>query len=395
MLNICMIVYSYYPNDVRVRKEAEALAEKGYSIDIICLKNNGELKEQVINGVHVYRFDMKRQRKGKLTYLWQYFIFIIRSFLMVNLLDLRKKYSIVHIHNMPDILILSGIVQKMKGAKLVLDLHDPMPEVYMTKYSLSSDHIIIKTLKLFERVCVKLADIVLTPNIAFQNLFVSRGCPKDKIHIIMNSPQESIFFKDIQKNANCVIRQDLFDGKHFIIMFHGTIVERHGLDTAVEAMVHLKKHIPNVAFLVFGEGDFVDTFLKLREKHDLTEVIHYYGHVPIEEIVTVIPKIDVGLIPNKLSPFTDLNLPTRIFEYLCLGKPVIVPRTKGILDYFNEEDIYYFESDNPENLCSVILDVHSNEKKRQEIIMRGIRVYRRHTWDNERERLLKLVDNLV
>ena len=54
MLNICMIVYSYYPNDVRVRKEAEALAEKGYSIDIICLKNNGELKEQVINGVYVF-----------------------------------------------------------------------------------------------------------------------------------------------------------------------------------------------------------------------------------------------------------------------------------------------------------------------------------------------------
>lgn len=395
MINICMIVYSYYPADIRVRKEAEALAEKGFSVDIICLMNIGEPKEEVINGVHVHRLNMKRQRKGKLKYLWLYIVFIVRSFLMVNMLDLRNKYKIVHIHNMPDILIFSAIIQKIKGAKIILDLHDPMPEVYMTKYSLSSDHIIIKTLKFLERLCINFSDLVLTPNIAFRDLFMSRGCAENKIHIIMNSPQESIFFQDSKKDAKKVVRQDVINGKKFIVMFHGTIVERHGLDTAVEAFVHLKEQIPGAVFLVFGEGDFVDSFLKLRDKYNLTDFIHYYGHVPIEDIVSVIPMIDVGLIPNKSSPFTDLNLPTRIFEYLCLGKPVIVPRTQGILDYFKEDEIYFFQSDNPTNLSQVILDVYSNHKRKQEIVRKGIAVYRRHTWDGERERLLKIVSNLL
>lgn len=390
-----MIVYSYYPADIRVRKEAEALAEKGFAVDIICLKNDSELKEEVINGVHVYRIHMKRQRKGKLKYLWQYLVFIVRSFFMINILDLRKKYKIVHIHNMPDILIFSAIIQKIKGSKIILDLHDPMPEVYITKYSLNSDHIIIKTLKFLERLCINVSDIVLTPNIAFRDLFKSRGCPENKIHIIMNSPQESIFFKDMKKDAKKVVKQDLLDSKKFIVMFHGTIVERHGLDTAVEALVHLKEQIPSVAFLVFGEGDFVDPFLKLRDKYNLSDIIHYYGHVPIEDIVSVIPVIDVGLIPNKSSPFTDLNLPTRIFEYLCLGKPVIVPRTRGILDYFKDDEIYFFQSDNPTNLSEVILDVYGNHKRRQEMVKKGIAVYRRHTWDTEREHLFKLVYSLL
>jgi len=395
MTNICMIVYSYYPDDIRVRREAEALVEKGLSVDIICLKGDHEEQKEVISGVNAYRLRMQRQRKGKLNYLWKYLMFMIIAFFKVNILDLNKRYKIVHIHNMPDILIFSAIIQKLKGAKIILDLHDPMPEVYMTKYSLNSGHIIIKTLKLLERLSIGFSDMAVTPNIAFRDLFISRGCPENKMQIVMNSPQESVFFQDLKKDVRNVVSQDIIDGKKFIVMFHGTIVERHGLDTAVEAFVHLKEQIPGAVFLVFGEGDFVDPFLKLRDKHNLTDFVHYYGHVPIEDIVSVIPVIDVGLIPNKSSPFTDLNLPTRIFEYLCLGKPVIVPRTQGILDYFKEDEIYFFQADNPTNLSQVILDVYSNHKKKEEIVRKGIAVYRRHTWDRERCRLLKIVSNLL
>jgi len=52
---VAMIVFSYYPADPRPRREAEALVGKGISVDMICLRNIHETKEEVVNGVEVYR----------------------------------------------------------------------------------------------------------------------------------------------------------------------------------------------------------------------------------------------------------------------------------------------------------------------------------------------------
>src|SRR5439155_24815829 len=51
---------------------------------------------------------------------------------------------------------------------------------------------------------------------------------------------------------------------------------------------------------------------------------------------------DVGIIPNRRSIFTEINFPTRIFEYLARGKPVIAPLTTGIGDYFSKDELVVF-----------------------------------------------------
>jgi len=385
-----MIVFSYYPADVRVRREAEALIEEGLSVDVFCLRNYLESKKEIINGVNVYRLPYRRKRGGKIKYSWDYLCFIFISFFALSLCYLYKQYNLVHIHNMPDILIFSALLPRLCGSKIILDMHDPMPEVFMAKYALKENHLIIKFLKLQEKISIKFSDLVMTPNIAFRDLFVSRGCPKSKICIIMNTPQETIFLPFKKK------KNDGFSRKNtkFVIMYHGTISERNGLEIALRAILKIRKRI-NIRFDVYGEGDFTNKFLTLVAKLGLEDLVIYHGHVPIEKIALAIQYTDIGLIPNKPSIHWDNALPTRIFEYLIMEKPVIVPITKGILDYFDNRSLNFFKSGNAHGLAKAILDVYNNPKRSCEVLKRGIEVYKKYRWELQKKYFIEQIKNLL
>ena len=280
---------------------------------------------------------------------------------------------------------------RLMGAKVILDLHDPMPEVYITKYSLEQSHFIIKFIIICERLCISFSNLVITPNIAFRNLFVSRGCHPDKIQVIMNSPEESIFSSDDNVTVNHLNKQE-----DFILMYHGTIVERHGLATALEAINLLRNKIPNIIFNVYGSGDsFVGTFKSLIVEYKLEDIVFYHGQVSLEKIAEIIKTISLGVIPNKSSVFTEINLPTRIFEYLSLSKPVIAPNTIGIRDYFSKYDLYFFKSGEAESLANSIFYVYNALLTEDfEILKSGISIYQQHRWGQEKQKLIKYINIL-
>ncbi|MBI5092963.1 MAG: glycosyltransferase family 4 protein [Candidatus Hydrogenedentes bacterium] len=384
-----MVVFSYYPADPRPRREAEALVDAGMAVDLICLRNEGELSHEVVNGVGVYRLPIQRKRAGKVRYLWEYALFILLAFFKLSALHLRRRYDVAHVHNMPDVLVFSALLPRLTGAKVILDLHDPMPEVYMTKYDIGADHPVIRTLRLFEKWSIAFSHLVLTPNIAFCDLFAARSCESSKVHVIMNSPDLRIFGGRSHAPSSAAA------GAQFVVMFHGTIVERHGLDTALEAAAKLRNAIPELRFEVYGEGDFVERFQEIVRELKLEDIVHYHGRVSLEKIASAIPSINVGLVPNKRSVFTDINLPTRLFEYLCMGKPVIAPKTKGILDYFTEDALPYFDAGDVDSLAAVIQDLHDHPDRVKSYLERGTAIYEAHRWDVQREELIALVAALA
>jgi len=386
---IAMVVFSYYPSDPRVRREAEALAESGMHVDIICLRDRYEKKTEVVNSVRVYRLPIQRSRAGKLSYVFEYASFILLSFMVLSALYACKHYYIVHVHNMPDVLVFCALIPKLFGSKLILDLHDPMPEVYMSKYSIGNNHLVIRLLRFCQNISVGFADLVLTVNEACRKLFISHGCPKEKIHVIMNTPQESIF--DIRDS----VTQSRKHSKEFIVMYHGTIVERNGLGIALKAIARISYKIPNLIFEVYGDGDFTDQFLQLVEDLKLKDVVRYHGRVPAEVIAESIKHIDVGLIPCIASIHWEYAIPTRIFEYLCEGKPVIAPKTRGILDYFDDTAMFFYETGNEESMGRMIFEVNKDRKNCLNVLGKGIMVYQSLKWSIQRKDLINYYGSLI
>ena len=391
---VAVVVFSHYPSDPRPRREAETLAQLGMEVDVISIKQNEDgLGRETFNGVNILRVPIKHRRGGKVAFVFQYVSFILISFFLLAFRSVTRRYCLVHVHNMPDVLVFAGLVPKMCGAKVMLDLHDPMPELMMTIFGLEQQNLSVRLLKKFEKWSIGFSHLVVTPNIAFQKLFGARSCPAGKLQVIMNCPDEDIFqFREVADQSP--VERSM--AKPFVLMYHGALVERHGLDIAVKAFDSVRASIPNVELRIFGRRTpFLDQVMDLVRKLGLEDSVKYMGAKSLEQIVQAIDDCDLGIIPNRRSVFTEMNMPTRIFEYLARAKPVVAPRTLGIQDYFKKDEIIFFEPDNWEDLACKVHYVYSKPRDVNEVIRRGQAVYQGHRWSEERLRFVRVASELM
>jgi len=391
---VAMVLFSIYPMDPRARRAAEALINEGMHVDVICIKKDEEdPKRETVNGVAILRIPLRYYRGTKFQYLFRYSTFILISLVLLAVRSLTRRYDLVYVHNMPDILVLSALIPKVFGAKVILDLRDPMPELMMTIFNLHQDALPVRTLKRLEKWSLQLADLVLTVNLACKKLFASRSCHPEKIQVVMNSPDEKLFGFLPPRSHTSTHHPP---SKPFVIAYHGSLVERNGLDLAVDALPRVRQSVPSVELRIYGlQTRFLERVMESVRAKGLDEVVHYLGPKRTEDLVTAIEECDLGIIPNQRNVFTEINTPVRIFEYLALGKPVIAPRAAGILDYFKNDSLLFFELGNSEDLARKIEYVYFHPSEAVEIVKRGQGVYLAHSWRQERLSFVNLVCELL
>jgi glycosyltransferase involved in cell wall biosynthesis len=281
-------------------------------------------------------------------------------------------------------------VPKLLGARVILDQHDPMPELLMTMTNAGKSAVPVRVIRRLERWSIACVDRVITVNAAMKRLVGSRSCHPDKIDIVMNCPNDTIF--PLHAVAR---RRPRGSYDPFVLMYHGTLVERNGLQVAVNAVERVRWKIPWIELRIYGKRTaYLDTSLRYVSANGLEEWVRYCGPRALEELAAEINNCDVGVIPNICSPFTQINTPTRLFEYLALGKPVIAPFTPGVLDYFKPGTLLFFAPGSAESLAAQIESACVDYDHALLTAVRGQRVYLDHTWPQEREKLVRSVDAL-
>ena len=388
-----MVTYSAFPFDPRPRRAVDVLVAEGATIDLICVGHGNDPRRETLNGVNVLRIPFKHPRRGKFEYAFRYSAFILVSSILFAVRSLVRRYDLVYVHNMPDILVVSSLLPKALGAKVVLDLHDPMPELMMAIFGAGEENSSVRWMKRLEKWSIARADLVVTVNIACQRIFSGRSCPAEKIAVVMNAPDGQIF-------PERTVRMDGVPNraadKPFVIMYHGSLVERNGLDVAIDALVRVKRAIPNVELRVYGTpSPFLDRVMEQARNKGVQDVVRYLGRKQLEDLVPEINSCDLGIIPNHRNAFTDINTPTRMFEYLAMGKPLIAPSTQGIEDYFSKESLLFFEPGNSDDLAQQIEYAYFHPREMMEIMRRGREVYLDHTWERERETLIGRVSGIL
>jgi glycosyltransferase involved in cell wall biosynthesis len=381
-----MVVHSYCPADPRVRREAEALAEAGWGVDVICLRDHGQSLVETIGGVRYVRFPLKRRRGGMLRYVFEYAALLAVGTLAAVSMHGVRRYKVVQAHNMPDFLVFCGLVPWLTGVPVLLDLHDPIPELYMSKFGLAPDSRLIRLLERIEGMSVRFADHALAATGAFRQRLVERGRPPEKITVLLNSPDPRLF-RPRSRNGDAPRRPRL--------LFHGTVTHRSGVDCAVRAAERVRAEGVDLELVVVGDGDFLPEVRRLAGENGRSEWLDVRGPVPLERVPEEIALCDVGIVPNRGGPFTDLALPTRLFEYLSMDRPVIVSHSPAIADLFDGNDLLFFESGNEEDLARVIGEALRDPARREACVQAGGRVAAAHRWDREREVYLSVVESLA
>lgn len=386
-----MVTFSPYPADPRPRRAIEALLDEGMAIDLLCLADDHSPSREQLGLLNVRRIPIKHRRGGAFTYAYCYSAFILICGAILAMRSVLKRYHLAYVHNMPDVLVFCAAVPKLLGAKLILDMHDPMPELMRTIFGLEEDSKSVRSIKYLEKLSMRFTDAVITVNIACRDIFSSRSCRAEKIGVVMNSPDEKIF---PLRPPSCRVNGD---GLHctqdkFVVIYHGSLVERNGLDLAVDALEIVKETIPAIELRVYGQATaFLEQVLESVRSRGLEKHVRYLGPRKLEQLVTDIGECDVGVIPNHRNAFTEINTPTRIFEYLSVGRSVIAPRTKGVVDYFAPGSLVYFEPGDAKDLARQIEYVHAHPEEAEGIVALGQRVYKEHLWAKERATLLDVV----
>lgn len=386
-----MCTFSPYPGDPRPRRAAEALLAEGMVVDLICLADGAAPAREQAGGLTVYRIPIAHTRGGKVRYGVNYALFLLICAVLMTARMVRGRYHLVYVHNMPDVLVFSGLMPKVFGAKVILDQHDPMPELMTTIYELSPESPSVRVLRFLERLSLGFADRVVTVNVACRRMFGGRSCPPEKITVVMNSPDERIFPYQAAEVAPAQAA-----GRPFVVMYHGSLVERNGLDLAVGAFALIQDQAPEMELRVFGrETPYLRQVMERAKALGLEGRVQFLGPRRLEELPGEIASCDIGVIPNQRNAFTDINTPTRIFEYLSGGKTTIAPQTTGILDYFDADSLVFFEAGDRADLAAKMLHASRRREELTEIARRGQQVLLEHTWRRERESLIQAVSGLL
>ena len=384
---ICMVAYSFFESDNRVRRYAESLARRGDQVEIVSLRKETDVSTQSdLNGITVFGIQKRvRDEKGPLSYLTRLLRFCISAAVLVARRHRRNPYDLIHVHNMPDFLTLTAWWPRRFGAKVILDIHDVVPELYASKFKVSEDNPIIRSLKKVEYFCARGVDHVIISNHLWFDKLVARSAPKEKCSVFVNHVDPVIFFRRQRTRK---------DGK-FIIIFPGGLQWHQGVDLAIRAVGLLRDKIPNMEFHVYGGGNCKPDLEALVKELGLEDKVFFNGGRSLHQVAELIANADLGVVPKRADGFGNEAYSTKIMEFMSQGLPVVLSKTKIDSYYFSDAEVRFFDSGNVEALADAILTVRRNETLRESMIKNSFAYVEQNSWAVKEVDYLNLVDSLT
>ena len=374
MKKICMVAYTNYLSDARPRREAETLARRGDQVDFISLREKDRPATEMVNGVRLRRVGMMRYRGSSgVSYMLSYLRFIVTATFKLLGLFLKERYDVIHVHTMPDFAVVVGLLPRLLGARLILDIHDMMPELYMSKFNIPGHHPLIRFLAFQEQMSIRLANHVICVHEPHRSVLVKRGAQPGKITVLPNVPDPNVFpFSHPQPPA----------GGAFRMVYHGTIARRLGLDLAVEAFLKIANDCPEARLEILGDGDAANGLMQQIEASGMQDRIYFSKRLfRVEEAAEMIQGASVGLIPNRFDSATNYMLPVKLLEYVYLAIPVIAPRLLAIQHYFSSDQVAYYEPGNVEALAATIRRLYENPAERYALAVKSSTFAKDFHWD--------------
>jgi glycosyltransferase involved in cell wall biosynthesis len=385
-VNACLVAYTFYESDFRVMRYAEALVNRGDQVDVIALRGLGAKAYEVIKGVRVFRVqDRIVNEKGKFSYLFRILKFLLRSGWFLGRLHLRQPYDLVHIHSVPDFLVFAAILPKLFGAKIVLDIHDILPEFYASKFSRGQKGLLFKLVAFVERISSAFADHVIIANHIWEKKLIARSVKPAKLTALINYPDTSIFFP----------RKRTREENEFKMLYPGTVSWHQGLDIAVRALALIKDKAPHASLHIYGGGTHRSYIEELIRHLGLGDRVFLKPGMPLRDLAEVVAQVDLGVVPKRNDQFGGEAFSTKSLEFMAAGIPIIIAKTKVDRYYFNDSLVKFFKPDNVEDLADAMLTMIRDKSLRNRLAKNGLEFVNKNTWDGKKHIYLDLVDELV
>jgi glycosyltransferase involved in cell wall biosynthesis len=386
-MKACMVAYTFYETDNRVRRYAEALARRGDTVDAIALAREGQPAFEMIRGVRVHRIQKRViDEHGPFSYLLKLMLFFFRSAWFLAVHHLREPYQLIHVHSVPDFEVFATLVPRLMGARVILDIHDIVPEFYASKFKVHERSLVFRLLVFIERLSIAYSDHVIIANHLWHEKLVRRSVRAEKCTAIINYPDPAIFSPRPRPPRE--------DGA-FVMCYPGTLIWHQGLDLAIQAVALLRDRVPQLRFLLIGDGAERENLKRMIRENHLGDRVTLTGLVPLEKVATTMAEVDLGVVPKRSDTFGNEAFSTKIMEFMAMGVPVLAARTRIDQYYFNDDLVQFFESGNAQDLADKIEQIVESPARRAQLAASSTDFIAQNTWDVRKQEYLDLVDRLT
>ena len=389
---VCMVVHSYYDEDPRVRREAEALVAHGRPVDVFALRRPEDEPAAVVEGVSVRRLDVQRhQGAGFLVYLLEYLSFLVLACFAVCRAHPRRHYAVVQVASLPDFLVFAALPLKLVGVPVILDLHEAMTEMFATRFPSLERPLLRRILELQERVSAAVADQVLTVNEAMEARKLRMGVPRDRLDVVANSPDLERF--DASRQRHRPFRED----GSLRVIYTGALTPTYEVEVAVDAIALLARQRPDldVRFDIYGRGDTEPALRAQAEAAGIGERVTFHGRVPFDEVPPAVAASDIGLAPTRRDRYTDSTISTKNFEYGAMRKPVVASWLPLIESTFGTDKVVTYSSGHADELAAGIIGLADDAVEREARVARMAERVAELGWAREAEHYVAIVERLA
>lgn len=385
---LLMLLHGYYPDEPRVAAEVRAASAAGFEVDIVALRSGTRDDESLEGYVRCIRLPIEHRRgAGPLAALTEYVGFTALAAAAAARLSFRRRYDVVQIHNPPDFLVLAAAVPLLFGARALLDVHDLSSDMFMMRFGRRPGaRLVDRVLRVVERMAARASSAVITVHEPYRRELASRGIPREKVTVVMNSLDEHLLPVVSSYGPTDVFR----------VVYHGTVTPHYGVGLIVDAAARVRSRIDGLRVEIYGTGDAIpDLRVRAHELGIEDALVFSEGYLPQAEVLQAVQGASVGVVPNLPSRLNRFALSTKLLEYVALGIPVVSADLPTIREHFSDDEVRFFRAGDASALAEVLETVARDPDGARQRAEAARRRYEAYRWERSAAAYVGVLERLA
>lgn len=352
-------------------------------------KNRWLVRER-IDGINVWRVKtFITQNNGFLKRILDYMSFMFSSFIFGIF---TKKVDIV-IGTSPQFFttISAWAIAKIKRVPFVFELRDIWP-ASISAVGAMQNNLIISLLEKIELFLYHQAHLIISVTSSFKEDLIHRGVSKEKIKVVFNGVDLQSYKPKNKKNDSFVKKYDLKN--KFVIGYIGTHGLAHALDKVIET-AELLKYEKNIHFVFAGSGAEKNRLITMTHKKNLSNVT-FIPRQDKKNMKNLWSICDVSLISLKNTKLFSTVIPSKIFESMAMGLPIIISAPKGEATSIIEQNKcgLIVKPESPINLVNSINSLYISTIDYDIFKLNSLKTAKKYERRNLAIRMLKIIKNI-
>ncbi|NNC92127.1 MAG: glycosyltransferase, partial [Acidimicrobiia bacterium] len=365
----------YQPLDGPTIREAEALADAGFDVVVVCLREPGEPRWEDAGTFRVRRVRLPKRRGTVARYLVEYAAWFLFGFAWLTAHHLRRRWTVIQVSTLPDLQAFATLIPRLLGAKVVVFLKEPTGELFEAIYGSAR---LSRVLNAISSLAIRYSHRAFAVSELHRQMYLDRGIDPAKIVAVLNVvPIERLTTGDREQ-----------DEEHFVVVCHGMVEPRNGHAAIVQAAALARDRLPTLRIVISGRGGYTDAMLDLADELGVADIVTYRGFLSVDDLAHLLRSADAGISYQQESAYSHVVHTNKMFEFLGLGIPVLSSRLRANEAYFEEGEMLFVEPDNPADLASALVTLGTDPERRRRQAEAGRQAYHRYRWELEAEKYL-------